>query len=76
MREQAGVIQKEVSLLIEDICRLNERVENLGRHFKQAGDDIESIKISSGKINKRIEKIEAVEVGEQQASLTYLAANE
>ena len=77
MREQAGVIQKEVGLLIDDICRLDERIENLGRHFKQANDDIDSIKISSSKISKRIEKIEAIEVGEtDRASISYIAANE
>ena len=74
MREQAGVIQKEVGLLIEDICRLDERIENLGRHFKQANDDIDSIKISSSKISKRIEKIEAIEVGKNnQSSISYIA---
>lgn len=77
MREQAGVIQKEVGLLIDDIGRLDERIENLGKHFKQANDDIDSIKISSSKISKRIEKIEAIEVGESnQTSISYIAANE
>ncbi len=77
MREQAGVIQREVGLLIDDICRLNERIENLGKHFKQASDDIEAIKISSTKINRRVEKIEAIEVGEKEEhSLACMAANE
>lgn len=77
MREQAGVIQKEVGILIEDICRLDERVENLGRHFKQAGDDIEAIKVSSGKINKRVQKIESIEMGDDTPhSLTQLPTNE
>lgn len=77
MREQAGVIQKEVGLLIDDVCRLDERIDNLGRHFKQANDDIDSIKISSSKISKRIEKIEAIEVGEiKQSSIHYIASNE
>lgn len=57
MREQAGVIQKEVSCLVEDISRLDDRIENLGRHFEQAGKDINEIKISSGKISRRIEKL-------------------
>ncbi len=64
MREQAGIIQKEVGVLMEDITRLDERVENLSKHFKQAGDDIDSIKISSGKISRRIQKIEDIELGE------------
>ena len=77
MREQAGVIQKEVGLLIDDISRLDERIDNLGRHFKQANDDIDSIKISSSKISKRIEKIEAIEVGEiNHSSISYIASNE
>jgi DNA recombination protein RmuC len=77
MREQAGVIQKEVGMLIDDISRLDERIENLGRHFKQANDDIDSIKISSSKISRRIEKIEAIEVGEiNKSSIQYIAANE
>ena len=64
MREQAGIIQKEVGVLMDDIARLDERVENLSKHFKQAGDDIDSIKISSGKIYRRIQKIEDIELGE------------
>ena len=77
MREQAGVIQKEVGVLIDDISRLDERVENLSRHFKQAGDDIEQIKTSSGKITRRIQKIEAVELGEdERPALIHQAANE
>ncbi len=77
MREQAGVIQKEVGVLIDDISRLDERVENLSRHVKQAGDDIEQIKTSSGKITRRIQKIEAVELGEEERpALIHQAANE
>lgn len=64
MREQAGVIQKEVGTLIEDIGRLDDRIENLSRHFKQANEDVEGIKISSGKIGRRIQKIEDIELGE------------
>ena len=64
MREQAGVIQKEVGILVEDIERLDSRVDNLSKHFKQAGEDIENIKISSSKIGRRIQKIEDIELGE------------
>lgn len=64
MREQAGVIQKEVGVLIDDIGRLDGRIESLSRHFKQANDDIDNIKISSGKIARRIQKIEDIQLGE------------
>lgn len=77
MREQAGVIQKEVGALLDDICRLDERVENLSRHFKQAGDDIDSIKVSSGKIAKRVQKIEAIELGNPEPpALEQIASND
>ncbi len=62
MREAAGIIQKEVGVLIEDISRLDKRVESLDRHFSQAGQDISDIKISSDKISKRINKIEDIEL--------------
>lgn len=64
MREQAGVIQKEVGTLVEDISRLDERIENLSKHFELASKDIGEIRISSGKIARRIDKIEELELGE------------
>lgn len=64
MREQAGVIQKEVGTLVEDISRLDERIDSLSRHFEQATKDIGDIRISSGKISRRIEKIEDLQLGE------------
>ncbi len=64
MREQAGVIQKEVSNLVDDVNRLDERVDNLARHFEQANKDIGEIRTSSAKIVKRIDKIEEIEFAE------------
>ncbi|MCQ2741051.1 MAG: DNA recombination protein RmuC [Alphaproteobacteria bacterium] len=76
MKEQAGLIQKEVGLLLEDISRLDERVENLQKHFKQANDDIESIKTSSNKVSRRVKKIEEIEMGEDTTpALPDLTAN-
>lgn len=76
MREQAGVIQKEVGSLMEDVCRLDERVENLSRHFEQAGKDIGDIKVSSSKISRRIERIEEIELGpEEKAALLQRTAS-
>ena len=64
MREMAGVIQKAVSLLTEDISRMDERIDNLCKHFDMAARDIGEIKVSSGKISRRINKIEDIQVGE------------
>src|SRR5262249_19280169 len=39
MREAAGRILKEVGLLVADVTRLKDRVENLDKHFGQANND-------------------------------------
>jgi DNA recombination protein RmuC len=67
MREQAGVIQKEVGVLLKDVTRLESRVDSLGRHFAQASKDIEGIETSSRKISSRGEKIEDLQLGEEEA---------
>ena len=61
MREQAHLIQREVSKLMEDMGRLRERVLDLQRHFGQANDDIEKILTSSERIASRGHKIENLE---------------
>ena len=65
MHEQAAVIQAEVAKLLDDIKRLNDRVGNLDRHFENAKKDIDAIKTSTGKISNRSEKIEAIEVKDE-----------
>ena len=61
MREQATVIQREVGLLLEDVRRLDDRVEKLTRHFAQAEGDVKDIATSTEKILKRGNTIESVE---------------
>lgn len=69
MREMAGVIQKEISVLIDDVGRLDSRVDSLSKHFKMANDDVEGIKTSSNKIGRRIQRVEAIELGEDSSHL-------
>ena len=66
MREQAGKIRRELSLLHKDMERLGERVGNLDRHFAQASKDIEEIQVSAGKAGKRARKLEAFEFDEAE----------
>lgn len=66
MREQAGLIQKEVGLLMEDVTRLDKRVGNLSRHFAQTGKDIEDIQTSTRKIVSHGTKIKQVELQESE----------
>ncbi len=63
MREQAHLIQGEVIRLMEDVARVDERVRKLQTHFGQAAKDIDDILISTAKVTKRGEKIEALEFG-------------
>lgn len=67
MREQAGVIQKEVRTLLDDIERLDTRVTALDKHFTQAAEDIRQIRISTDKVVKRADRIEAVQLGDDPA---------
>ena len=70
MREQAHLIQREVTRLMEDMGRLRERVLDLQRHFGQANQDIEKILTSSERIAARGAKIERLEfAGEMQDAL-------
>ncbi|MFZ1989416.1 MAG: DNA recombination protein RmuC [Alphaproteobacteria bacterium] len=66
MREQAHVIQEEVSKLLEDVRLLADRTTNLRKHFVQSDDDIRKIEISSEKILKRGERIKEVDIGEEE----------
>jgi DNA recombination protein RmuC len=67
MRDQAHVIQSEVGKLLEDVRRLAERTAKLDGHFRQAQDDLGQIAVSSDKIAKRGERIEAMEFSESEA---------
>ncbi|MGL4289062.1 MAG: DNA recombination protein RmuC, partial [Phreatobacter sp.] len=73
MRDEARVIQKEVSLLLDDVSRLSDRVLNLQRHFGQANEDLGQILTSADKIAKRGGRIEALEFDEPPAAGEALA---
>jgi DNA recombination protein RmuC len=62
MREQAGVIQDEVLRMLEDVERLNKRVDNLDKHFTQASEDVRQIRISADKVVGRGERITQLEL--------------
>jgi len=70
MREQAHLIQGEVVRLMEDVSRLDDRVRKLQGHFGQASKDIDDILVSSSKVVKRGQKIEALELGADTAGDT------
>jgi DNA recombination protein RmuC len=69
MREEAHKIQSEVRELLLDVNRLDERVRKLQQHFMQAGNDIADILVSSGKVVRRGERIEAMDFDDREPQL-------
>lgn len=69
--EQAGLIKDEVVRILDDIGRLDDRVESLERHFDQASRDIKEIRTSASKIAKRGDAIRGAELdaGEEPDAL-------
>jgi DNA recombination protein RmuC len=65
MREQAGLIQREVGHLMTEVARLAERVQDLDKHFTLAAKDIEKILTSADKIGQRAKRIDAVDLEEE-----------
>ncbi|MEM7429650.1 MAG: DNA recombination protein RmuC [Pseudomonadota bacterium] len=74
MREQAGLIQKEVGLMTEDVHRLRDRVLALQKHFGMANKDIDLILTSSDKLSKRALKIGQLELDEEAEALPASAS--
>ena len=62
MREQADVIQQEVMKMLRDVARLDQRVENLEKHFSLAEKDLKEIRVSAEKVTNRGERITEIEL--------------
>jgi len=67
MREQAGLIQREVTAMGDDVSRLDTRVARLQQHFGQAEEDLRQIRISTEKVQKRAVKIQELDLDEVEA---------
>ena len=65
IKRVATKIKRELDLLLTDLSRLNDRAENLSRHFSQTATDIEQIQTSVGKITPRAEKLRDMDFGEE-----------
>lgn len=61
LRAEAHTIRRELGLLHRDAERLAGRVDNLERHFGQARQDIEAIRISTDRTRKRAQRLESVD---------------
>ena len=68
MREQAGLIQKEVSALLRDVSLMRERAVKLQSHFNQASVDVSGILTSSDRIARKAARIEDVRLEAESES--------
>jgi DNA recombination protein RmuC len=61
-RQQIHIIQAHLSNLAQDFSRFKGRFANLAKHIDQAATDVKQIHTSADKIANRFEKIEQVEL--------------
>jgi DNA recombination protein RmuC len=67
MRDHAGVIQREVGLLLDDVTRLVERAAELERHFTLSGKALEKLSASAAKISSRGKKLVSLDLDDESA---------
>ncbi len=65
-REQVHIIQDHLRALSKDFGRFKSRMDNLAKHIGQAHQDVSDVNISARKISSRFERIEKVELEEEQ----------
>ncbi len=66
-RKQVHLIQEHLVNLSKDFDRFRKRMDNLSRHIQQANKDVEDVNISAKKISSRFDKIEQVELSDEEA---------
>ena len=65
-RKQVHIIQEHLVILSKDFDRFQLRMNNLSKHIQQANKDVEAVNTSARKISSRFEKIEKVELLEDE----------
>ncbi|MEM1385016.1 MAG: DNA recombination protein RmuC [Pseudomonadota bacterium] len=66
LREEASRIRRELGLLTKDLARMGERVGQLDRHFAQAQQDLEGLRLSAEKAGRRGARLETLDFGEDE----------
>ncbi len=64
-RKQVHLIQEHLVALSKDFSRFQTRMNNLSKHIEQASKDVNDVNTSAKKISSRFEKIEKVELLEE-----------
>ncbi|WP_298914009.1 DNA recombination protein RmuC [uncultured Algimonas sp.] len=68
MREQATVILDEVGKIGEDVRRLDERIAKLQSHHEGSAEMMRQARISTGKITRRADRIDQLDMDEDDVS--------
>jgi DNA recombination protein RmuC len=61
-RKQIHVIREALARLAVEFARFDERLHDLAKHIRQAGEDVEKIQITGTKISQQFQRIEAAEL--------------
>ena len=61
-RKQIHVIKEALGRLATEFGRFDERLNDLARHIRQAGEDVEKIQITATKITQQFQRIESAEL--------------
>lgn len=68
-RKQVHLIQEHLVGLSKDFGRFKNRMEDLSKHIRMANDDVSKVNTSAQKISNRFEKIEKVELEDEDITL-------
>jgi len=68
-RKQVHLIQEHLVSLSKDFDRFKKRMISLSKHIQQANKDVEDVHISATKISSRFEKIEKVELEQEDVEM-------
>ncbi len=68
-RKQVHVIQEHLVNLAKDFDRFRKRMDKLSIHIQQANNDVKDVHISATKISSRFEKIEKVEIKDEDVEM-------
>ena len=71
-RKQIHIIQAHLSDLAHDFNRFKGRFANLAKHIDQAASDVKQIHTSADKISNRFEKIEQVELQDNETKSIHV----
>ena len=65
-KREVRLIQEHLVRLSTDFDRFRKRMDNLSKHIQQANKDVEEVNTSARKISSRFEKIEKVELQDEE----------